>query len=207
MGQYAVAAALVGILTLTAALALRAPDGGQALLGLAAASGLALWFSAPGGPGAIAVLNPGWAVALLLDRRLSAAAVLPAWAAAAVAALAFGMLGAWLVDDLPQLLVQPEPELVPASAVLLLAGTLTAWAVTAAGTRRGIAAPLAAGAVLVAGTALPPVYCAAVNPAVLFGLGVAGVASWTYVYVGVLALLTGAVIGGLTAPLVVHDPG
>lgn len=204
-GQYAAAVPFVGILTVTAVLSVRAPDNGPALLGQAAATAFAVWCLAASGPAALAVLNPGWAVTLLLRRRLGAAALLPAWAAAAVAAGAFAVLGGWLIGELPQLLVQPEPGLVPAALILMLASVTGAWAVDVASSWAGSGALLTAAAVLVAGTALPPAYTAALNPAVIFGLGVSGIASWTYVYVGALALLTGAVIGGLTAALIVPD--
>jgi len=102
--------------------------------------------------------------------------------------------------------VQGQPDLIPAAIVLAVAGALNAWAVAApagAATR----SLLATAPVLLAATALPPAFTGAVNPAVLFGLGVAGVASWTYVYVGALAVLAGSIAGGFTAGLVAGRTG
>jgi len=199
--EYAAGAALVGVVTLTVVVSIRAPDGGQAVLGVAAVVAAATWLLTDRAPAAIAVLNPAWAVALLLSRRIPGPAVLPAWAASAVAALAFGALGGRVIRELPALLAQDEPDLVPAAALLAVAGILAAWAVTATSSTTGRVL-LATTPVLIAATALPPAFTGAVNPAVLFGLGVAGVASWTYVYVGVLAVLAGSIVGGLTAGVV-----
>ena len=192
----------MGALTATAVLSVRAADAASALGGLAAATAFGAWCLSHQGASGLAVLNPSWAVALLLRRRLSAGSVLPAWAAAAVGALAFSVLGGWLIRDLPQLTMQDQPPLLPASLVLLLAGVTSAWAAVV-GEAPATTALLVAAPVLIAGTALPPAYSAAANPAVLFGLGVAGVASWTYVYVSAIALLAGGVLGGLTATVVV----
>jgi glycerol uptake facilitator-like aquaporin len=195
---------LVGVLTATAVLSVRAADAASALAGLAAATAFGAWCLSRLGPGGLALFNPSWAVALLLRRRLGAGAVLPAWAAAAVGALAFSILGGWLIRDLPQLTAQTEPSVLPASVVLLVAGVISAWAAVIADGPTATAL-LATAPVLIAGTALPPAYSAAANPAVAFGLGVGGVASWTYVYVSAVALLAGGVLGGLTAPLL--SPG
>ena len=202
LAQYVAGVLLVGVLTATAVVSLRAADAASALGGLAAATGFGAWCLSHRGAAGLALLNPSWAVALLLSRRLGAGSVLPACAAAAVGALAFSVAGGWLIRDLPQLTVQTQPPLLPAALVLLVAGVTSAWAATIS-ERPGTTALLVAAPVLIAGTALPPAFSAAANPAVVFGLGVAGVASWTYVYVGALALLAGGVLGGLTATVVV----
>ena len=204
--DYVAGAALTGVATLAVVVSIRAPDSGQAVLGVAAVISAATWLLADRPAVGIAVLNPAWAVVLLLRRRLPGPGLLPTWAAAAVGALAFGALGGWVIDDLPPLLVQDQPDLVPAAAVLAVTGALSAWVVSAAANRTGQAL-LTAAPILVAATALPAAYTGALNPAVLFGLGVAGVASWTYVYVGALAVLAGSIVGGFTAGLVAGRAG
>jgi aquaporin Z len=196
---YLTAAIAAGIVAGLAVLSVRTQDPALAGLGIAATVGLGAVLTVGGRIG-IGAVDPAWALALLVRRRIELADLLPIWAAQAIGAVACGALARWIVDDLQPWAVVEQPDVAPAAVVLALIGLLGAWVALAADAGR--TAPVAAGLpALGASTALPPTFAAAANPAALFALGVGGVADWDYVFFAAVAAFVGALVGAITAPL------
>jgi aquaporin Z len=196
---YLTAAIAAGVVSGLAVLSVRTQDPTLAGLGIAAVVGLAAVLTVGGRLG-IGAVDPAWALALLVRRRIEVADLLPIWAAQAIGAVAFGALARWVVDDLQPSAIAEQPDVAPTAVVLALIGLLGAWVALAADAGR--AAPIAAGLpALGASTALSPTFAAAANPAALFALGVSGVADWDYVFFAAVAAFAGALVGAITAPL------
>lgn len=193
-------------ITLASVLGLRTLDPAVALLALAATVAALATLVARIGPGSLGLLDPAWSLSLLLRGRVPVWDLLPTWAAHAVGAAGAGLLGSTLVDDLPVRSPSAEPDLLPALVVLATAAVLGAWLAAHADEQRAV--PAVAGLpTIAAGVVLPAAFVAAVNPAALFGLGVAGVAGWTYVFFTALTIVAAAVLAGLTYRLLAPEHG
>lgn len=215
MRRHVAAAALVAQLSLVTVVTARATDPATAVLAVAAASLLAVLGlrRLDRSAGTLGLLDPAWALALLVRRRLPGVALVPAWAASIVGGLVGGLLGSVVVDRLPRLLVQDQPDLVVAGVVLAVAGVASgwtaSWADVAADGRSAAEARAAAGSTVLpavsGAAAVPALFVGAANPAVLFAVGVAGQADWTYVTVAVTSLTVAVVVTAVLG-LVADDP-
>ncbi len=189
------AALLTLLLTVTAVACARTADPAVAALALAAAvTGAAMLGADP------AEMDPAWSLGQLVRARLAALDLLPLWAGHGVGALLGGVVGRELLQRLPQQVPVEPPDTVAAVALLTAAGLLGGWLVGL------VAAPAALGLpTLAACAALPAAVTGAVNPAVLVGVGLAGLVDWSYVLAAALAVAVAAVAGAGLARL--SSPG
>ncbi|MGH3497441.1 MAG: hypothetical protein ACRDP1_08255 [Nocardioidaceae bacterium] len=200
MRRYLRSAVLVGWITFATVVATRAADPIDGAVASAAAVAVACALAArSGSKDDLALLNPAWSLAALLRGRLRITDLLPLWAAAAVGGLLLGMAGAAVVHRLPALSVTNRPDLLPAGVVLAVAGFVTAWLVTSASQSPALLVWAPALTTLVGAALLGGPFAAALNPAVLFGGGVAGIVDWTYAFVMTVVLLATALIGALAS--------
>ena len=145
------------------------------------------------------VANPAWSLTALLRGTLTPLDLAPLWAGHALGGLAGGLAGRLVLDRTTQQVVLETPETVVAALLLGAAALAGGWvAVT------WEPGPVLATAPLAACAAIPAALTGALSPAALFGLGVAGLATWTFVSAAVLAVAAGAVaaaaVASLTAP-------
>ncbi len=179
------------LLTVTAVAAARTADPAVAAIALAAVvTGAAVLGADP------AEMDPAWSLGRLVRARLAPLELLPLWAGQGVGALFGGVAGRELLERLPEQIPVERPDTVAAVALLAAAGLLGGWLI-------GVeAAPAALGLpTLAACAALPATVTGAVNPAVLVGVGLAGLVDWAYVLAGALAVALAAVAGAGLARL------
>ena len=167
---------------------------GQAAIGIGAVL-MAMVYA--GGHISGAHYNPAVSLAVLLRGRLAVADLLPYWAAQLLGALPAALIGMWLID------IPPAPgltsnQILPVLAVEFLFTFALAWVVLNVATSRDHPANdfygLAIGFTVTAGAfAVGPISGAAFNPAVVFGLSVAGMLSWGAVWLYLVATLLGGV--------------
>jgi glycerol uptake facilitator-like aquaporin len=201
---YLAAVVGAGVVAAITVLSVRAQDPALAGVGLAAAVAVMAILTVDTRFG-VGVLDPAWALSLMVRGRLRVGDLLPLWAAQAVGAVAFGALARWLVDDLGQWSIIEQPDIAPAAVVVAIVAFVGAWVAVAVDARRAPAAAAGLPA-LGASAALPPTFAAAANPAALFALGVAGVAEWEYVFFVTVAAFAGAVLGALTTSVLEPTP-
>lgn len=202
MTDYLKAAVLSAALASVAALALRAPDPVLSVAALAAATSLVAWLAAQGSThetSGLAAANPAWTLTAAVQQRLAWGQLLPLWAAQAVGGVAAGF-GVDAVDGgLADTLTWSTPGYLAVIGVTAVVGLLSGWAVILCDARG--AEPVLGLPVLVLGGILPMNLCAAMSPAALLALGVAGLVSWPVAVAAVAAsaTLAGTAAGAATA--------
>ena len=203
MRSLTVAAILAAISTFVAALALRAPDATVAVLAVAAVCVLTTWIATlhtTEDESGLALASPAAAVTLWLVGRRSAGYLLPIIAAQVVGAVLGGLAALGLDDRLGGTLVWSDPTFIGTGVVVAVLSILAAWVVLAIDGGEhaawAVVPPVLAGAALGVGLA------AALNPAVVAGLAVAGLVSWTTAAIAAGAALIAAAIGAYAISLV-----
>jgi hypothetical protein len=203
MRSLTVAAILAAITTFVAALALRAPDATVAVLAVAAVAVLTTWLAVlhtTEDESGLALTSPAAAVTLWLVGRRSAGFLLPLVAAHVVGAVAGGLAALGLDDTLGGTLVWSDPTRVGTGIAVGVLSVLAAWVVLAID--GGEHAAWAAAPPILAGASLGVGLAAALNPAVVLGLAVAGLVAWTTAGIAAGAGLVGAAIGAYAISLV-----
>lgn len=191
------------LLTLGAALALRADSPVLAVAALAALLAAITWFAAQHSDEVVAgttTTGTVASVALTLGGRSPAPLLLPLVTAQAIGAVAAGGLGAAAeaLDDaaLTPALAFDEPALSATLAAGLLIGLVSGWLMVFVDgyLTEGVAAI----PVLLGGGLLSAGYAVAVAPAALIGLAVAGLTAWPTSLWLAGTVLIGAAIAGLS---------
>jgi aquaporin Z len=146
--------------------------------------------------------NPAISLAVLIRRRLGAADLLPYWAAQLLGALLAALVGMWLLD-IPSASALSGDRIWQVLIVEFLFTFALAWVVLNVATSKDHPSNdfygLAIGFTVTAGAfAIGPISGAAFNPAVVFGLAVTGMVSWSSIWVYLLATLAGGSLGALT---------
>jgi aquaporin Z len=146
--------------------------------------------------------NPAISLAVLIRRRLGAADLLPYWAAQLLGALLAALVGLWLLD-IPSASALSGDRIWQVLVVEFLFTFALAWVVLNVATSKDHPSNdfygLAIGFTVTAGAfAIGPISGAAFNPAVVFGLAVTGMVSWSSIWVYLLATLAGGALGALT---------
>ena len=145
--------------------------------------------------------NPAVSLAVVLRRRLEPADLLPYWAAQLLGALPAALVGMWLVE-IPQAAGLDSDQVLPVLAVEFLFTFALAWVVLNVATSKDHPGNdfygLAIGFTVAAGAfAVGPISGAAFNPAVVFGLAVAGMLSWGAVGLYLIATMLGGAAAAL----------
>ncbi|MCL3819047.1 hypothetical protein [Aeromicrobium wangtongii] len=192
------------VLTLVAAMALRAAD---AILAVAAVAGVAVLFNwyaqlhstedqAAGG-----LVNPAGVLTLAAVGRRPWATALPAVAAHVVGAVLGGLAALGLDDELGETLVFTDPSLVLAGVGAAVVGLVGAWAVLAvdAGGSEAVSAVPA----VLGGAVLPLGLLAVFHPAAVIGLATAGLVPWDVALVAGAGTLAASVVGAYLVSLLV----
>lgn len=192
------------LLTLTAAMALRAADATLAVAAVAATAVLFTWYAqlhSTEERGTLGLANPASAVTLAVVGRRPWGTLLPVLAAHTIGAVGGGFVALALEDKLGETLVFTQPDLVVAAAGAALIGLLGAWAtlsIDGGGTEALGAVP-----VVVGGAVLPLGLLAAFQPAALLGLATAGLVPWDVALVAAAVVLTASAAGAYTVSLLV----
>jgi hypothetical protein len=192
------------LLTLTAAVALRAADATLAVVAVAAITVLLAWYAqlhATPERSALGLVNPASALSLAVVGRRPWSTLLPTIAAHAVGAIAGGIVVLALDDHLGDTLVFGAPGLVTAAVGASVVGLVGAWATLAVdgGGHEGLASV----PVLVGGAALPLGLLTAFHPAAVLGLATAGLVPWDVAAVASLTVLAASVAGAYLVALLV----
>lgn len=192
------------LLTLTAAMALRAADATLAVAAVAAVAVLFTWYAqlhSTEERGTLGLANPASAVTLAVVGRRPWGTLLPVLAAHTIGAVGGGFVALALEGKLGETLVFTQPDLVVAAAGAALIGLLGAWAtlsIDGGGTEALGAVP-----VVVGGAILPLGLLAAFQPAALLGLATAGLVPWDVALVAAAVVLTASAAGAYTVSLLV----
>ncbi len=196
MRSLTVAALLAAITTFVAALALRAPDATVAVLAVGAVTVLTTWLAALHSTeeeSGLALASPAAAVTLVLVGRSSTGFVLPIISAQVVGAVVGGFAALGLAGQLGGSLVWSDPTRLGTGVVVGVLAILGAWVVLAID--GGEHAAWAAVPPVLAGAALGVGLAAALSPAAVLGLAVAGLVSWTTAGIAAAAGVAGSAIG------------
>jgi len=204
MRRLIVGALLSALLTLTAAMALRASDATIAVAALAAVTVLFTWYAqlhSTEEHGTLELANPASAVTLAVVGRRPWATLLPVLAAHTIGAVIGGFAALALDDRLGDTLVFTQPGLVVTAVGATLVGLIGAWAtlsVDGGGQEAFSAVP-----VVVGGAVLPLGLIAAFQPAAVVGLATAGLVPWDVALVSAGAVLAASVVGAYAVSLLV----
>jgi len=204
MRRLIVGALLSALLTLTAAMALRASDATIAVAALAAVTVLFTWYAqlhSTEEHGTLELANPASAVALAVVGRRPWATLLPVLAAHTIGAVIGGFAALALDDRLGDTLVFTQPGLVVTAVGATLVGLIGAWATLSVD--GGGQEALSAVPVVVSGAVLPLGLIAAFQPAAVVGLATAGLVPWDVALVAAGAVLAASVVGAYAVSLLV----
>lgn len=195
--KHLVAAALnTFLVTLSAALALRADDATLAVLAVAGVVVLLSWFAqlhADDDAAGLGLVNPASAVALAVAGRQAWGSILPLLAAHVVGAAAAGLAALGLDGPLGVAQVGATPHWPAALITGALVGLVGTWATFAVDGRAG--APYAGVPVVLGGAVLPVGFAVLVNPAAVLGIAASGLVDWVPALIAAAASLAGAVAG------------
>lgn len=154
--------------------------------------------------------NPAISLGVFLQHRLSLADLFSYWAAQLLGALVASSIGMWIFE-LPHraLDVSRSDGLLPALVVELLFTFALVYVVLSIGASKdqktNLFYGLAMGLVVLAGTlTVAQVSGAAFNPAIAFGMAVAGEFGWSSIWVYLLAEMAGGGVAAAFAARVVH---
>jgi hypothetical protein len=192
------------VLTLVAAMALRAADATLAVAAVAAVAVLFAWYAqlhttddqSSGG-----LVNPAAVLTLAVVGRRPWATALPVVAAHVVGAVVGGLAALGLDDRLGDTLVFADPGLVLAGTGAAVVGLVGAWAVLAidAGGHEAMSAVPA----ILGGAVLPLGLLAVFHPAAVIGLATAGLVPWDVALVAAGSTLIASVVGAYVVSLLV----
>ncbi len=192
------------LLTLTAAMALRAADATLAVAAVAAVAVLFTWYAqlhSTDERGTLGLANPASAVTLAVVGRRPWATLLPVLAAHTIGAV-IGGFGALAIDDrLGETLVFTQPDLVVTAVGAALIGLVGAWATLSVD--GGGHEALGVIPVLVGGAVLPLGLIVAFQPAAVIGLATAGLVPWDVALVAAGAVLAASAVGAYAVSLLV----
>lgn len=197
-------ALLSALLTLVAAMALRAADATIAVAAVAAVTVLFTWYAqlhSTEDRGTLGLANPASAVALAAVGRRPWATLLPALAAHTIGAVAGGLIVLALDDKLGETLVFTQPGLVVTAVGATLIGLIGAWATLSVD--GGGNEALSAVPVIVGGAILPLGLIAAFQPAAVIGLATAGLVPWDVALIAAGAVLIATLVGAYAVSLLV----
>ena len=197
-----IAVLLSALLTLTAAMALRAADATIAIAAVAAVAVLFTWYAqlhATDERGTLGLANPASAVALAVVGRRPWATLLPVLAAHTIGGVVGGFVALTLEDRLGDTLVFTQPGLVVTAVGAALVGLIGAWATL--GVDGGGHEGLSAVPVVVA--VLPLGMLGAFQPAAMIGLATADLVPWDVALVAAGTVLAASVVGAFLVSLLV----
>ena len=192
------------LLTLTAAMALRAADATLAVAAVAAVAVLFTWYAqlhSTEDRGTLGLANPASAVSLAVVGRRPWGTLLPVLAAHTIGAVLGGLAALALEDRLGDTLVFTQPGLVVTAVGAALVGLIGAWAtlsVDGGGHEAVSAVP-----VIVGGAALPLGLFVAFQPAAVIGLATAGLIPWDVALVAAGVVLAASAVGAYAVSLLV----
>lgn len=192
------------LLTLTAAMALRAADATIAVAAVAAVAVLFTWYAqlhSTEERGTLGLANPASAVSLAVVGRRPWGTLLPVLAAHTIGAVLGGLAALGLEDRLGDTLVYTQPSLVVTAVGAALVGVIGAWAtlsVDGGGHEAVSAVP-----VVVGGAVLPLGLLAAFQPAAVIGLATAGLVAWDVALVAAGVVLAASAVGAYAVSLLV----
>lgn len=192
------------VITLTAAMALRAAEATLAVAAVAVVAILLTWYaqlhSGEEQSGAD-LASPAAAVTLAVVGRRPWSTLLPVIAAHVIGGVLGGLLALSLEDRLGDTLIFPNPSLTLAAVGAALVGLVGAWATLSidAGGSEGLAAVPA----VVAGAVLPLGLVVAFQPAALIGLATAGLVPWDVTLVAAASTVIASVVGAYAVSLLV----
>jgi hypothetical protein len=197
MGRLLIIPALTSaVLTLVAAMALRAADATLAVAAVAAVAVLFTWYAqlhASDDHAAGDLVNPASVLTLAVVDRRPWATALPVVAAQVVGAVLGGLAALGLDDQLGDTLVFGTPGLLLAAAGAAVVGLVGAW--TTLAVDAGAHEATAAVPVLVGGAVLPLGLLVAFHPAAVVGLATAGLVPWDVALVAAGTTLVASVVG------------
>ncbi len=197
-------ALLSAILTLTAAMALRAADATIAVAAVAAVAVLFTWYAqlhSTDERGTLGLANPASAVTLAVVGRRPWSTLLPVLAAHTIGAVLGGLAALALDDRLGDTLVFTQPGLIITAVGATLVGLVGAWATLSVdgGGHEGLSAV----PVIVGGAVLPLGLFTVFQPAAVIGLATAGLVPWDVALVAAGAVLVASGIGAYVVSLLV----
>jgi len=192
------------LLTLIAAMALRAADATLAVAAVAVVAALFTWYAqlhSTDEQSALGLANPASAITLAVVGRRPWSTLLPTVAAHVVGGVLGGLAALGLEDQLGDTLVFADPGLVLAGAGAAAVGLIGAWtalAIDAGGPETGAVMPA-----VVAGAVLPLGLLVAFNPAAMIGFATAGLVPWDVALVAAGGTLVASVAGAYAVALLV----
>ncbi len=192
------------LLTLTAAMALRAADATLAVAAIAAVAVLFTWYAqlhSTEERGTLGLANPASAVSLAVVGRRPWGTLLPVLAAHTIGGVLGGLAALALEDRLGDTLVFTQPSLIVTAVGAALVGLIGAWAtlsVDGGGHEAASAVP-----VLVGGAVLPLGLFVAYQPAAVIGLATAGLVPWDVALVAAASVLAASIVGAYAVSLLV----
>ena len=192
------------LLTLTAAMALRAADATLAVAAVAAVAVLFTWYAqlhSTEDRGTLGLANPASALTLAVVGRRPWGTLLPVLAAHTIGAVLGGLAALGLEDRLGDTLVFTQPGLVVTAVGATLVGLLSAWAtlsVDGGGHEAVSAVPVIVGAAV-----LPLGLLAAYQPAAVIGLATAGLVPWDVALVAAGVVLAASAVGAYAVSFLV----
>ncbi|MEO6605479.1 MAG: hypothetical protein ABIN55_07680 [Aeromicrobium sp.] len=192
------------LLTLTAAMALRAAEATLAVAGVAAVAVLFTWYAqlhSTEDRGTLGLANPASAVSLAVVGRRPWGTLLPVLAAHTIGAVLGGLAALALEDRLGETLVFTQPGLVVTAVGAALVGLIGAWAtlsVDGGGHEAVSAIP-----VVVGGAVMPLGLLAVYQPAAVVGLATAGLIPWDVALVAAGTVLAASAVGAYAVSLLV----
>ncbi|GAA3531300.1 hypothetical protein GCM10022234_30540 [Aeromicrobium panaciterrae] len=192
------------LLTLTAAMALRAADATLAVAAVSAVAVLFTWYAqlhSTDERGTLGLANPASAVTLAVVGRRPWSTLLPVLAAHTIGAVVGGLAALALEDKLGDTLVFTQPGLVVTAVGAALVGLIGAW-VTLSIDGGGHEA-LGAIPVIVGGAVLPLGLITAFQPAAMVGLATAGLVPWDVALVAAGVVLAASAAGAYAVTLLV----
>ncbi len=192
------------LLTLTAAMALRAADATIAVAAVAAVAVLFTWYAmlhSTDERGTLGLANPASAVVLAVVGRRPWTTLLPVLAAHTIGAVIGGLAALALDDRLGETLVFTQPGLVVTAVGAALVGLIGAW--TTLSVDGGGNEALSVVPVVVGGAVLPIGLIVAFQPAAVVGLATAGLVPWDIALVAAGAVLAASAVGAYAVSLLI----
>lgn len=195
------------LMTLVAAVALRADSIVLALAAMASFAAIVAWFTAQHSSedvSGLAQTGSAAAVSLTLARRHPFSLLLPIVTGQLVGAIIAGFAVSQLNDELGPVLGWFDPSLASVIIGATLIGLIGGWLILFIDGY--LNEGLAAFPVLLGGGLLPIGYALAFQPAVLIGLATANITEWSTSLIAGGCVLAAAAIAGFSLPLLLNRP-
>ncbi|KAA1398254.1 hypothetical protein [Aeromicrobium ginsengisoli] len=200
-------ALLSALLTLVAALALRAADATLAVAAVAAVTVLFTWYAqlhSTDERSTLGLANPAAVLTLAVVGRRPWATILPALAAHTVGAVLGGLAALGLDDRLGDTLVFTQPGLVVTAVGAAVVGLIGAW--TTLSVDGGGHEALSGIPAIVGGAVLPLGLLTVFQPAAVIGLATADLVPWDVALVAAGTTLVASIVGAYAVTaLVPHE--